>query len=422
MYEQVYSVNGIELYSLLNPNLNSFCLSLYIRAGSLFEAPCENGISHLFEHAAIRNLKSKYENFYELLATHGLDLQGYTYKEFIRFTINGPDCEFGYAAEILCSLFDEISLSSFEFNNEKKRIKAEIREKDERSSLDCFFNKLVWQGSEAEKTVLGYCRVIDGISLKKINAFRRKILSRGNCFVYVTGNVSDAGLVELKHSLETLDINGTGSGFSNSVTQGENFFNRNSVAAVKNDYWHYVKIGFDIDCSKHHGGVLDLLYAVLFKGEKALVYNFLSEENPIIYSYDSTLEQYDNIGNICFKFAVDPTKLEEAVGVVVDVLNAVKNGRFNFQANINAEMSYCRMEADRPDDLNWSMAYYNHILKTDRVDYSDKNYGRYKSVTKEQVIAAAKEIFRNGNMVVAIKGDKRNIKVKNIDDILKNLD
>lgn len=165
-----------------------------------------------------------------------------------------------------------------------------------------------------------------------------------------------------------------------------------------------------------------MLYAVLFKGEKALVYNFLSEENPIIYSYDSTLEQYDNIGNICFKFAVDPTKLEEAVGVVVDVLNAVKNGRFNFQANINAEMSYCRMEADRPDDLNWSMAYYNHILKTDRVDYSDENYGRYKSVTKEQVIAAAKEIFRNGNMVVAIKGDKRNIKVKNIDDILKNLD
>ena len=60
-------------------------------------------------------------------------------------------------------------------------------------------------------------------------------------------------------------------------------------------------MGFDVDCSKYPGGVYDLLYALLFNGDKALVYNYLSEDNPIIYSYDSTFEQYDNVGTSALK-------------------------------------------------------------------------------------------------------------------------
>ena len=257
MHEQFSSVNGIDYYSLTNPNLKSFCLSLYIRAGSLFEDSSDNGISHLFEHIVFRNLKRKYRSFYELLAMHGIDLSGCTYKEFIRFTINGPYDEFAFAVEILCGLFDEIQLSSEEFNKEKKRIKAEIREENERSTLDYFFNRIIWKNSEAEKTVLGYCRVIDGISVKRINLFRRKVLSRGNCFVYVTGNVSPENLEVLSRKISKLDICQENTGFTNTVTVNEDFFHRSGTVQVKNGYWHYIKVGFDIDCSKYPGGVYD---------------------------------------------------------------------------------------------------------------------------------------------------------------------
>lgn len=57
MNERSFSVNGISIYSLTNPNLRSFCLSLYVRAGSIFEDISNNGISHLFEHVVFRNLK-----------------------------------------------------------------------------------------------------------------------------------------------------------------------------------------------------------------------------------------------------------------------------------------------------------------------------------------------------------------------------
>lgn len=422
MKEQAHSINGIELYSLTNSALKSFCLSLYIRAGSIFEKETENGISHLFEHMVFRNLKNKYENFYELLALHGIDVQGCTYKEFIQFSITGPYYEFEFATEIFCELFAEIKVTKIELEKEKKRIKAEIREKDERSTVDYYFNKLVWAGTEAEKSILGYCKIIDSISIKKLNDFREECFSKGNFFIYATGNVSHKGIDGLKCKVEKLNFEQNKSIRTNTVTVNEKFFNRECTLNVKKDYWHYIKIGFDIDCTEYSGSVIDLLYAILFKGDKALLHNYLSEENPIIYSYESTLEQYDNVGNINFKFEVEKDRVEAAFKIIVELLNALKNGQFNFDVNLKSEICNAEMELDRLEDLNWSMAYYNHILKTDKLDYSDEYYGRFKSITKEDVIQAAKGIFKVSNMTVAIKGNKNKIKTDEIERILKTLD
>ena len=421
MNERSVSVNGISIYFLTNPNLRSFCLSLYVRAGSIFEDISNNGISHLFEHVVFRNLKNRYENFYELLAMRGLCFQGSTYKEFVSFTIDGPQHEFDFAIEILCGLFDEIEPTSHDFNNEKGRIKAEIREEDLRSSLDFYFDSIVWKNSEVEKIVLGYCKTIDRISVKKINEFRQKVLSAGNCFIYATGNISDENLDALNKKISKLDICQTNPGFTNTVTVNDEFFHREKKIWIKNNYWYYIQIGFDVDCSKYSGGVYDLLYALLFNGDKALVYNYLSEDNPIIYSYDSTFEQYDNVGNINFSFEVDRNKIEDVFKAVVELLNAAKDGRFNFEANLNSEMFNSELDLDKPSNLNWNMAYYNHILKTEPIDYSDEFYGRFR-VTKKQVTDAAKDIFRRCNMTVAMKGNKKKINTDAIEKILESLD
>ena len=422
MQEKSVNINGVNIYSLLNPNLRSFCLCLYIRAGSIFETSADNGISHLFEHIVFRNVKSKYENFYEELALHGIDMQGTTYKEFIQIEINGPFYEFPFAADVLCHFFDEIQISKEEFLKEKNRIKAEIREDGDRASLDNYFNKLVWNDTEAEKEILGYCKILDRISVKKLNEFRKEIFSKDNFFVYITGKVVEKDIELLNEKVEKLDIRQDEFKRTNTITLNEKFFNRNGNVEVKSGYWNYIKLGFDFDSRKFSGGVMDILYSVLFKGENALVYNYLSEDNPIIYSYDSTQEQYDNIGNLNFKFEVSRAKLVDAIKIVVELLNNVKDGKFNFESSFKFETILVEIDLDKPTSLNWNMAYYNHILKTNPVDYTDELYGRFKNVTKEQVMEAAKEIFQTKNMTVALKGNKKKINTEEIENILKNLD
>ena len=178
MTERGFRVNNIDLYTFLNPHLNSFCISLYVRAGSLFEDDSECGITHLLEHSIYRNLKNHYDNFYELMSLHGLDMNATTYKEFVVFSVEGPDESFNLAADIILHIFDEISLTKEEFRLEKERIFAEIYESDEKNTVGYRFRNAVWNGTNVQKSTLGSRSGVEKISLKKLNLYREKIFAK----------------------------------------------------------------------------------------------------------------------------------------------------------------------------------------------------------------------------------------------------
>ena len=56
MEKRKITKNNIEIYHYPNENTHSFCLSLYIKAGALYEADKDNGMTHFWEHAIFRNI------------------------------------------------------------------------------------------------------------------------------------------------------------------------------------------------------------------------------------------------------------------------------------------------------------------------------------------------------------------------------
>lgn len=86
---------GVSVFHDKNENIHSFCLCLYVRAGSLFETKKENGISHFFEHIVFKNIHyAMGENLYQTLDRCGLDFNASTYEEFIQFIITGAPAHF----------------------------------------------------------------------------------------------------------------------------------------------------------------------------------------------------------------------------------------------------------------------------------------------------------------------------------------
>ena len=93
---------------------------------------------------------------------------------------------------------------------------------------------------------------------------------------------------------------------------------------------------------------------------------------------------------------------------------------FDYESSLLLKLHCDELEWDNPENLNFSLAYYNHILDTVPYDRSDKYYGRY-NVTKDEVVAAARDIFRPENMTVSVKGNKRKVDVGAIEEIMKTL-
>ena len=231
----------------------------------------------------------------------------------------------------------------------------------------------------------------------------------------------DGGIESLKKKLGSVKLNPKKTCFNNSVGNAEKFFCRNDDVTVMSSDWCYIKIGFDVDTQKYSGGVHDLLYSILFKGDKALIYNSLSEDNPLIYSYDATYEQYDDVSNLSVKFEVAQENMLEAFEHLIKSFNRLKSGDFNFEANYNYELSSCVFTADNPSNLNWDSGYYNFILKTEALNFNEEKFGRLNGIRKEDVVEAAKDIFQRRNVTVAIKGNKRRIKIGDVENILELL-
>ncbi|MBQ5821568.1 MAG: insulinase family protein, partial [Clostridia bacterium] len=154
--EEVFSTASLPVYAYRNAALHGFCLSLYVRAGSMYESAEENGVSHCLEHMVFRNVnRSMNGGLYQFLDRCGLSFNAVTYKELVQFYIVGATEHFDDAVTVFSHIFDPMDLPRSEIEPEIRRIKSEIREADEFTCLDYFADGCVWEDTSLARSILG---------------------------------------------------------------------------------------------------------------------------------------------------------------------------------------------------------------------------------------------------------------------------
>lgn len=423
MEQRKVTRNGIEIFCDSGEHLHSFCLSLYLRAGSLYEGEEENGISHFLEHIVIRNINWLMDGgLYPYLDRRGLMFNACTYKEFIQFEITGAKKHLREAIAVFTKLFEPIALPAAEIDIERRRIKAEIREDDERSSLEFFTGGIVWEGTSLAQTITGKSTRLDRMGKKHLQQAHRELFSTNNLFFYMTGCVEEEDIEFLSRSVESFELNEGKKARRNLAPVPERFFRRNGQIAVKQSKDTLVRFSFDLDTNRCSQAAYMLLYDILFDCENAKVHQALSEQSGCIYSFDPGMEQYSNIGNLYFQYEVQPSRLLESVEIVLELLCGLKQG-------LGDELDYVKpvyidngeLILDHASNLNWAQAYEGHILgKTStRLDERKKAYER---VTAEELTGLCREVFRLDNLVVTMKGKKSKRTEQKIRSLLEKLD
>lgn len=422
MFNLKLTKGNIDIYSLPNPALQSFCIGVCIKAGCLYETPETNGYAHLFEHIVFRNVKKQMgSDFYNLLAKNSIEFYASTYQELIIFKIHGLLSGFDFACKILEIIFNDIDISTAELNAEKARIKAEMREEDERDKLSYLCKKEVWKNTNLEQLVFGYCKNIDSASVKRLNEFKRNIVSKNNVFIVMTGNVTENDISSVKRITDklTLDIS---EAKDNSVVLPDGFLNRKSRIILKNSYWTRVYFSFDHRCKEKDLRILNLIYEALFTGDSAIIYQNLSENNPYIYSFDYHNERYRNAGTLTLDFDVDERNLLPSIEKAVECFNMIKQGNFDFDLCLKKFETAWLLDLDNSynlcTNLSFELLYHNESVRSinNDIEYHHK-------LSKEEITKYAKKLFITDNLVFGVKGNKYKIskKTEAIKEILNKL-
>lgn len=420
--ECVRTTEGIPVFRLANPALHSFCLCMYVRAGSMFEAAEENGITHFLEHLVFRSVNRQMKGeLYRTLDRYGLSFEGVTYREFVRFSITGAPKHFRTAARILLRALSPLSLTAEDLRTERARVKAEIREDGERTTLDCFAESILHAGTSLSQPITGRAETLDRMSISRLKAKHREIFSAQNIFFYLSGNLTETDMDSFCTMLDDYGVDTEVARRENFAPVSEGFFHRGTVE-VKNSRHHLVRISADIDLSRVKDAPLSLLYDILFgEGEECRMHQALSERTGYIYSFRASMELYRNVGTLSFLYEIPPSKMLDSVRIALDVLTEIKRSAEDALPFVRA--SYTENAAfvlDSDTELNWLRAYEGQILSLPYRTVAERAEA-YAAVTAEEISETARTVFTPDNMMIALKGDRRRLPVAEMQALLAEM-
>ena len=419
MEKSITTRSGVPIYSYTNNSQHSFFISLFVRAGSMFEE--HSGITHFFEHVAIRNVNYIMSGeLYAVLDRHGLEFNASTSNEMVQFYITGAGKHFKLGAEIITRVLSEITLPGSEVDRERDRIRAEIREVDEASTLAGFTASRVFEGTNLARSITGTLGSVAKIGVRALEAFRRSTLVRENVFFYITGDVSDEESQYLADIVDSYDIP-SGRVNQNDAPIPHSFGKRDAAVFVKSADFTKVRFNFDIDMSKCTLPELDLLYDQLLGGYNSEFFLELSERRGLFYDLSGTTERYNNIGVFSFSYELKEAKLAEAIGITVDILRRFKSEAIAKENFITAGYTdNAMMLYDDSRELNFTFSYDNHIMNCSYDSIESRRYA-YESVTEERVRELAARIFTPDKLILTIKGKRSRIDTAALRELLLKL-
>lgn len=426
MERKITAKNGVEIYTYKNPALHSFYISLFLRAGSMYESADESGMTHFLEHTLVRNVNKLYGGtLYSTLDSHGMEFNASTFSEMVQFYVFGGSHNFSVGAEVIASLLEPLTLTADEISAERKRIKAEIRESDERGSLSSFTAREVFSGTTLAASILGTNKSVDRVSARRLEEYRRRAFVKENVFLYVTGSFTDADIEALAALVgeKTLATAATPDQIHTNVAPvSQNFGKREGAVHVKPSDYTVVRFTFDMDMSRVSCPEADLLYDLLLSGYASPFFIEMSEERGLFYDISGATERYKNIGTLHFTYEVKEKKLYDAVALSVEILNSIKKSPLPEEKCMKAgyvDNAYLLFDDAR--EFNFTLAYDNHIMDLGYRSL-DERIEAYKKITPERLRAVACEIFTPENLTLTLKGNKKKIDVKRLAEIIRGLE
>lgn len=416
------SKNGIRIYSIENPAQHGFFLSLFVRAGSIYEREEESGITHFLEHVAIRNIHYLMgEELYATLDRYGLEFNASTFNEMVQFYISGAKENFSKAAEILCRVFSPIALPRSEIDLERLRIKAEIREGDEKNSLAAFTMGVLYPDSPLKNSIVGTVRSVNAITGRKLEACRAAAMTTENIFFYATGAVGEGEIASLLSVLERYDLP-RGDCRESAPRLPASFGKRAGAVHIKNADFTMLRFNFDVDMSRVTSPELDLLYDLLLSGYGARFFVEMSEKRGLFYDISGGLDRYTNAGLFYFSFEVKEKNVPQAIALVLEILQDLKTNVCKTDDLIKAPyLDNAYLLYDDARELNFTFAYDAHILGLPYRGIEDRREA-YRKIEGERVRDVARTVFCLENLTLTVKGNKKKLNGTELSALLRTLD
>ncbi len=200
MYNTYYLKNGICLVYEKMPFAKSVSVGIWVKSGSMYEKPEENGISHFIEHMLFKGTKSRSaRKIAEEMDFAGGHINAYTARECTCYYTKTLEENLSLSIEILSDMYYNSLFREEDIELERGVIIEEINmynDSPEDVALDTILERM-WNKNPLGYPVAGTEESVQGLTREMMLCYMARRYTPKNTVISVAGQFDEASLIDM---------------------------------------------------------------------------------------------------------------------------------------------------------------------------------------------------------------------------------
>ena len=410
MYEKTVLDNGLRVLSSELPHTRSVSISLFVGAGSRYEADSIAGVSHFLEHMLFKGTDRRRtpREIAEAIEGIGGVMNAATDKELTVYWAKVPVDHFTDATDVLldqllCSRIDPVELE-----RERKVVIEELAmvEDNPGEIAGLLLDSLMWPDQALGRDIAGSPASVEGISRDAMLQYLGRQYVPENTVVSIAGNLSHAQVIE-EVQRHTAKWRRAPFGRWEPARDGQ-AAQRVGLRSKKTEQAQ-VLLAYPAYSAFHPDRyILDVMNTILGEGMSSRLFLEIREIRSLAYDVHSSASHYLDTGAFVVGAAVDPRKVDECIRAVRGELEHLREALVPEAELVKAkECIKGRILLRMEDSRAVSSWIGGQELLRGEIRSVDEVVEAIEAVTTEEIQRVAGDILRDDRANLAVVGPYR---------------
>ncbi len=385
----------------------SVSFGIFAGAGSAYETPNENGISHFIEHVTFKgtNKRSAFDisNDAEMI---GADINAYTTRNLTCYYIKSTAYHTAESFEILSDVFLNSVYKEEELEKEKSVIVQEINMYDDTPDDFCadLLTEAYFGKTGYGARILGTQKTVQSFTRDDVLNYKKKYYTTDNIVISVCGAVEEAEVLDL--------VNKYFGDIPKSVSAQKPQINREnlcqSMAKSKDILQAHICVGFPaVGLSNDDVDAFNIAVYVLGGGMSSRLFQTVREKLGLCYSVYSYMTAYVDCGYAMIYAGVDKDKILPAYEALINELQKLKAEKISEEEfkKSSEQMKASLVFAQESISSQMQIHGKRLLLLGNCMDFSER-FDKLSKLTKNDVNGLIDRLFDIYSLSKAVVGKK----------------
>jgi len=290
-----------------------------------------------------------------------------------------------------------------DIEQEKTVVINEIIEKESYLDVNRFIEWALWKNNPLCLPICGTEESVSNIALTDVVEYKKNAFRKDNMFFLISGRITTQDIKLIKEIISAIKP-GYGRKLSPRVIPDKTTKPKISFVKTKNDFMN-VAISFKNNNDVASIETLVLLSSIIGGGYGALLQRLVRDKLGLLYDLFSDVNVYEDMAVLQIQCSVHNKNLIEVLHTIFDTINKTKENIPQEEMMINTPFFTDNLWFWKEDP-----GLFNEIIGGEIVfggvgkEPIQEKIDKYLSITKEQIIDAAKGLFTVNNTYVLIIG------------------